>query len=290
MEKQANSTVRQTQPVASQSQKLLLSEANFQRLCQLIYQRAGIVLAAHKREMVYNRLMRRLRLLQMNDFSQYLALLESQPNSSEWQEFINALTTNLTSFFREAHHFPLLAEHARERQGCYQVWSCAASTGEEPYSIAITLAETLGTGPGKFQVYASDIDTQVLEKAHNGIYRKESLEVLSPEQLQRFFLKGKGPQQGLVRVRPDLGSLVHFFQLNLLSPDWKLPEKFDAIFCRNIMIYFDKSTQEAILRQMVRCLKPGGLLFAGHSENFSQISKDFWLRGKTVYSLAKERP
>lgn len=289
MEKQVNSSVRQTKPVASQSHKLLLSEANFQRLCQLIYQRAGIVLASHKREMVYNRLMRRLRLLQMNDFSQYLALLESQPNSSEWQEFINALTTNLTSFFREAHHFPLLAEHARQRQGCYQVWSCAASTGEEPYSIAITLAETLGAGPGKFQVYASDIDTQVLEKARNGIYRKEALDALSPEQLQRFFLNGKGPQQGQVRIRPELGNLVHFFQLNLLSPDWKLSEKFDAIFCRNIMIYFDKSTQVAILRQMVRYLKPGGLLFAGHSENFSQISQDFWLRGKTVYSLAKER-
>ena len=289
MGKQVNSTVQQSKNVASQSQKLLLSEANFQQLCQLIYQRAGIVLASHKREMVYNRLMRRLRLLQMNDFSQYLVLLESQPNSSEWQEFINALTTNLTSFFREAHHFPLLAEHARERQGCYQVWSCAASTGEEPYSIAITLAETLGIGPGKFQVYASDIDTQVLEKARNGIYRKESLDVLSPEKLQRFFLKGKGPHQGLIRIRPELGNMVHLFQLNLLSPDWKLPEKFDAIFCRNIMIYFDKKTQEAILRQMVRYLKPGGLLFAGHSENFSQISKDFWLRGKTVYSLAKER-
>ena len=289
MEKPANSPVQQTKSVNGPSQKLLLSEANFQRLCQLIYQRAGIVLASHKREMVYNRLMRRLRLLQMKDFGQYLALLESQPNSSEWQEFINALTTNLTSFFREAHHFPLLAEHARERQGGYQVWSCAASTGEEPYSIAITLAETLGTAPGKFEVYASDIDTRVLEKAQQGIYSKECLDVLSPEQLQRFFLKGKGTQQGQVRVRPELGNMVHFFQLNLLSPDWKLPEKFDAIFCRNIMIYFDKLTQEIILRQMVRYLKPGGLLFAGHSENFSQISKDFWLRGKTVYSLAKER-
>ncbi|GAA0472789.1 MULTISPECIES: protein-glutamate O-methyltransferase CheR [Tatumella] len=289
MDKLPNTAARQKLPAASQPHKLLLSEANFQRLCQLIYQRAGIVLAAHKREMVYNRLMRRLRLLQMNDFGQYLAMLESQPASSEWQEFINALTTNLTSFFREAHHFPLLAEHARSRHGSYSVWSCAASTGEEPYSIAMTLADTLGMAPGKFQVFASDIDTGVLEKARQGIYRRESLDMLTAEQLQRYFLKGKGAQQGLVRVRPELSHYVQFSQLNLLSPDWKLPEKCDAIFCRNIMIYFDKSTQEAILRQMVRYLKPGGLLFAGHSENFSQISQDFWLRGKTVYSLAKER-
>lgn len=113
--------------------------------------------------------------------------------------------------------------------------------------------------------------------------------MLSPEKLQRYFLKGKGTLHGQVRIRPELAGTVRFEQLNLLSPDWKLPEKFDAIFCRNIMIYFDKITQERILRQMERALKPGGLLFAGHSENFSQISQAFWLRGKTVYSLAKEK-
>lgn len=273
----------------SNAPKLVLSEANFQRICQLIYQRAGIVLAPHKREMVYNRLMRRLRLLGMHDFSHYLALLQSQPASGEWQEFINALTTNLTSFFREAHHFPILAEHAAARQGSYSAWSCAASTGEEPYSIALTLAETLGMAPGKFHVYATDIDTQVLGKAQQGIYRQEALDMLSPEKLQRYFLKGKSTRQGQVCIRPELAGMVRFEQLNLLSPDWKLPEKFDAIFCRNIMIYFDKETQARILRQMERALKPGGLLFAGHSENFSQITRAFWLRGKTVYSLAKEK-
>ena len=271
------------------TRKLLLSEADFRRICQLIYLRAGIVLASHKREMVYNRLMRRLHFLGMNDFSDYLLLLECQPKSSEWQEFINALTTNLTSFFREAHHFPVLAGHAAARQRSYSVWSCAASTGEEPYSIAITLAETLGTAPGKFQVYATDIDTRVLSQARQGIYRRDALDMLSAEQLQRFFLKGKGTLHGQVRVRPELAGRVRFEQLNLLNSDWQLPEKFDAVFCRNIMIYFDKMTQERILRQMERVLKPGGLLFAGHSENFSQISQAFWLRGKTVYSLGREK-
>jgi len=270
-------------------QRLPLSDTHFRRISQLIDQRAGIVLADHKREMVYNRLVRRLRTLNIDDFGRYLALLEQDQNSAEWQAFINALTTNLTSFFREAHHFPILADHARKRSGSYSVWSTAASTGEEPYSIAMTLAETLGTGPGKFQVHASDIDTQVLEKAVAGVYRQEELRTLSQSQLQRFFLRGTGPHEGMVRVRSDLASMVNYSQLNLLANDWALPGPFDAIFCRNVMIYFGKETQEKILRRFVPLLKPGGVLFAGHSENFSQISKEFWLRGQTVYGLTKER-
>lgn len=270
-------------------QRLPLSDAHFKRISQLIYQRAGIVLADHKREMVYNRLVRRLRMLDLDDFGRYLALLENDINSPEWQAFINSLTTNLTAFFREAHHFPILAEHAKKRGGSFNVWCAAASTGEEPYSLAITLAEILGTGPGKFQVYASDIDTQVLEKALAGVYRQEELRTLSPQQMQRFFFRGTGPHAGMVRVRPELANTVTFARLNLLANEWVLPGPFDAIFCRNVMIYFDKETQEKILRRFVTQLKPGGILFAGHSENFSQISKEFYLRGQTVYGLTKER-
>ncbi len=147
--KQAPSTSnRDTASMLTQMvQRLPLSDVHFRRISQLIYQRAGIVLAEHKREMVYNRLVRRLRLLGLHDFGDYLALLESDPNSAEWQAFINALTTNLTAFFREAHHFPILAEHARSRPNGYSVWSTAASTGEEPYSIAITLSDAWGSGP-----------------------------------------------------------------------------------------------------------------------------------------------
>lgn len=270
-------------------QRLPLSDTHFKRISQLIYQRAGIVLADHKREMVYNRLVRRLRTLNIDDFGRYMALLETDPNSAEWQAFINALTTNLTAFFREAHHFPILAEHAKRRPDSYNVWCAAASTGEEPYSIAMTLAETLGTGPGKFQIHATDIDTQVLEKAQSGVYRQEELRTLSPQQMQRFFLRGTGPHEGMVRARPELANMVSFAQLNLLANDWALSGPFDVIFCRNVMIYFDKETQEKILRRFVPLLKPGGLLFAGHSENFSQISKEFYLRGQTVYGLTKER-
>ncbi|WP_411705550.1 protein-glutamate O-methyltransferase CheR [Edaphovirga cremea] len=275
--------------MAQMVQRLPLSDVHFRRISQLIYQRAGIVLADHKREMVYNRLVRRLRLLGVSDFGQYLALLENDPNSAEWQAFINALTTNLTAFFREAHHFPILAEHARSRPNGYSVWSTAASTGEEPYSIAITLSEVLGNRASGCQVWASDIDTQVLEKATAGVYRQDELRTLSPQQFQRFFLRGTGPHDGLVRVRPELAAMVNFQPLNLLAPEWPLPGQFDAIFCRNVMIYFDKETQERILRRFVPLLKPGGLMFAGHSENFSQISREFYLRGQTVYGLARER-
>ncbi|HAJ6528247.1 TPA: protein-glutamate O-methyltransferase CheR [Escherichia fergusonii] len=273
--------------LSQMTQRLALSDSQFRRICQLIYQRAGIVLADHKRDMVYNRLVRRLRVLGIADFGHYLSLLEADQNSPEWQAFINSLTTNLTAFFREGHHFPVLAEHARRRQGEYRVWSAAASTGEEPYSIAITLADTLGLVPGRWRVFASDIDTDVLEKARNGIYRLEELKTLSPLQRQRYFLRGTGPHQGLVRVRQELVNFVDFSSLNLLDRQYAVPGPFDAIFCRNVMIYFDKTTQQEILRRFVPLLKPDGLLFAGHSENFSHLVRNFTLRGQTVYALNK---
>ncbi|KMV73470.1 chemotaxis protein CheR [bacteria symbiont BFo2 of Frankliniella occidentalis] len=274
---------------ATQSGRYELSAQDFQKISALIYQRAGIVLAAHKQEMVYNRLLRRVRALNLANFSQYIQFLEKNPQSSEWQEFTNALTTNLTAFFREAHHFPILAQRARQHKGCFTLWCCAASTGEEPWSLAITLAESLGLGPGRFQIYASDIDTHVLEKGKQGIYRQENLSMLTPEQLQRYFFKGTGEHSGLVRVRPELAATVSFYPLNLLSPEWKLKEKVDAIFCRNVMIYFDKKTQQTILSRMASVLQPDGLLFAGHSENLSQLSTDFLLQGQTVYRLAEKK-
>ena len=272
------------------TQRLALSDAHFRRICQLIYQRAGIVLADHKRDMVYNRLVRRLRTLELDDFGRYLGMLEANPNSAEWQAFINSLTTNLTAFFREAHHFPVLADHARRRSGGeYRVWSAAASTGEEPYSLAITLADTLGTAPGRWKVVASDIDTEVLQKAQSGIYRQDELKTLSPQQLQRYFMRGTGPHDGLVRVRSELANAVEFSMLNLLEKQYNVAGPFDAIFCRNVMIYFDKTTQQEILRRFVPLLKPDGLLFAGHSENFSNLVREFSLRGQTVYALSKDK-
>lgn len=265
-----------------------MSDAHFQRIRQLIYKQAGIVLAENKREMVFNRLIRRLRQLKLNDFGQYIALLESNSVGDEWQEFVNALTTNLTSFFREYHHFKILTKHAKERARPYKVWSAAASTGEEPYSIAIALAETLGCSPTQFHVWGTDIDTQVLEIARTGIYRLDEVQrQLTLQQLQRYFYRGTGRFSGKAKIRSELAGTVDFFPLNLLD-SWKLPGPFDAIFCRNVMIYFDRQTQISLIKRFVPLLKPGGLLFAGHSENFSQLSDDFKLQGNTVYGLAKE--
>lgn len=267
----------------------LLTDQDFSRICTLIHERAGIALGAQKRQMVYSRLARRLRELRLKEFSTYLGFLESDPNGDEWQLFTNALTTNLTAFFREAHHFPVLAEHVQKCPQPVTVWCSAASTGEEPYSIAMTLIEALGSRASTASVVATDIDTQVLAKGEAGIFTMEQVSKLSPERLKRFFLKGSGALAGKVRIRPEVAAMVKFEQLNLLAPRWSLKENFDAIFCRNVMIYFDKPTQGKILQRFAPLMKPHGLLFAGHSENFSFASQTFKLRGQTVYELAPSR-
>ncbi|SNS60441.1 MCP methyltransferase, CheR-type [Noviherbaspirillum humi] len=258
---------------------------DFERVRSLIYRRAGIALADSKQEMVYSRLARRLRATGIRSFQQYLDQLESHADSPEWEAFTNALTTNLTAFFREAHHFPILAEHARKKGGPLTVWCSASSTGEEPYSIAITLCEAFNSLTPPVQIIATDIDTNVLNTAAHGVYPFERVEKLEPERLRKFFLKGRGEQEGLVRVRPELRQLITFKQLNLLEGGWPVQGPFDAIFCRNVMIYFDKPTQGKILSRFAPLMKPDALLFAGHSENFLYVSNAFKLRGKTVYEL-----
>jgi len=258
---------------------------DFERVRALIHQRAGIALADSKQEMVYSRLARRLRATGIQSFETYLDTLERGHRDDEWEAFTNALTTNLTSFFRESHHFPILAEHVRKIREPIKIWCSASSTGEEPYSIAMTLCEAFNTLTPPAQVIATDIDTNVLTTAQNGVYPLDRVEKMAPERVRRFFLKGKGQHEGLVRVRPELSQLVTFKQLNLLSGDWPVTGPFDAVFCRNVMIYFDKPTQGKILARFAPLMKPDALLFAGHSENFLYVSNLFRLRGKTVYEL-----
>jgi chemotaxis protein methyltransferase CheR len=263
---------------------------DFERVRGLIYKRAGIALADSKQELVYSRLARRLRATGMTSFAVYLDELEAGGDADEWEAFTNALTTNLTSFFREAHHFPILAEHAKKLKDPITVWCSASSTGEEPYSIAMTLCEVFGTLTPPAQIIATDIDTNVLSTAQQGIYTSDKLDKLSPERAKRFFLRGKGEQSGMIRVRPELRQMITFKQLNLLAPDWPVSGPFDVIFCRNVMIYFDKPTQGKILSRFAPLMKPDGLMFAGHSENFLYVSDLFKLRGKTVYELASKKP
>lgn len=258
---------------------------DFSRVRALIYRQAGISLSESKQEMVYSRLARRLRAKGMNSFEVYLDGLESGRDPEEWEAFTNALTTNLTSFFREAHHFPILAEHARTAATPFSVWCSASSTGEEPYSIAMTLCETFNTLTPPVTIIATDIDTNVLESAARGIYTLDRLDKMPEARARRFFLRGKGDQAGMVRVRPELRQLISFQPLNLLAASWPIRGPFDAIFCRNVMIYFDKPTQSKILARFVPLMKPQGLLFAGHSENFMYVSELLKLRGKTVYEL-----
>jgi chemotaxis protein methyltransferase CheR len=265
------------------------TSADFARIRELIHRRAGISLSDHKRDMAYSRLARRLRARGLNSFRHYLDLLESENDVAEWEAFTNALTTNLTAFFRETHHFPILADFVKRRQQPVSVWCSAASTGEEPYSIAMTLIEALGESAARHaSVLATDLDTQVLAKGDAGVYTLEQVKPLSPERLKRFFLRGTGAHAGYVKVRPELRAMIRFEQLNLTDAEYGLTAPFDAIFCRNVMIYFDKPTQSQVLGRFEPLVKPGGLLFAGHSENFTYVTQAFRLRGQTVYELSRD--
>ncbi len=268
---------------AIQDREFAWTTTDFTRIKDLIYRHAGISLHDGKQAMVYSRIARRLRETGHQSFKDYLEWLERGNDAQEWQEFVNALTTNLTSFFRENHHFIELSRLVRESPSRdWKIWCSAASTGEEPYSIAITMAEALGLS-GRFQIWASDIDTKVLNTASRGVYKLEGLKNLTPDQLRKYFLKGTGHNGGLARVRPELQKHIQFFTLNLIEEHWSLREEFDVVFCRNVMIYFDNPTQRQVLGRIHRLMKPQGTLFVGHAENFSDARALFALRGKTIY-------
>ena len=272
------------------SREFEFSSSDFERVRKLIYQHAGISLAPIKQDMVYSRLARRLRALNLKTFTEYLNQLEQNQNASEWEKFVNSLTTNLTSFFREPHHFPIFADHLRKLAPLnrpIRIWCSAASTGEEPYSIAITVLETLGNA-NNVSIMATDIDTNVLATAQKGIYPIDRVEKMTQERLRRFFLKGTGSQEGLVCARPELKRMIQFQQLNLLESTWPVKGPLDVIFCRNVMIYFDKPTQHKILQRFAPMLQADGLLFAGHSESFLHAADLFKSLGRTVYSLASK--
>jgi chemotaxis protein methyltransferase CheR len=265
------------------------TEEDFRKVSRLIYEHIGIALKPTKRDMVYSRLVRRLRVTGVASFRDYLVLVEDK-TGAEWEAFVNALTTNLTAFFRESHHFPLLAEHLLKHNGRgeFSIWCAAASTGEEPYSIAMTVAETLGSFTSPVTIIASDVDTNVLDKAESGIYPEERIAKLDSALVKRFFLRGTGAQAGYVKVRAELQAMVKFRQINLLANEWPIRQPLDVIFCRNVMIYFDRATQLRILQRFAPLLQPDGLLFAGHSENFHHAAHLFRSRGKTVYELSRE--
>ena len=274
-------------PASGSGREFSFSAQDFERVRKLIYQHAGISLSPIKQDMVYSRLARRLRATGAKSFVEYLDGLERN-GGDEWEKFVNSLTTNLTSFFREPHHFPIFAEHLRKlgTQRPIKIWCSAASTGEEPYSIAMTVLETFGDKASHVSIFASDLDTNVLATAQKGIYPIERVEKIPTERLRRFFFKGTGSQEGYVAVRPELKRLIEFQRVNLLEPNWPIRGPLDVIFCRNVMIYFDKPTQYKILSRYAPMMQSDGLMFAGHSESFLHAADLFKSLGKTVYALS----
>lgn len=272
------------------AREFIFTEQDFQRIRKLIYDHAGINLSENKMDMVYSRLGRRLRATGLGSFREYLARLE-QNDREEWEAFVNSLTTNLTSFFREPHHFPILAEHIRKIRHTQpiQLWCNAASTGEEPYTMAMTMVDVFGNYAPPVHILATDLDTHVLRTAQAGIYGPDRLERLPKDIIQRFFIEAPpGHAKGSMQIRQELRSMITFRPLNLLDPIWPIRGPFDAIFCRNVMIYFDKATQYKILKKLVPVMRSDALLFAGHSESLQFAGDLFHLQGRTVYTVAEQ--
>lgn len=262
-----------------------LKDADFRRVSKKIYAEAGIVLGDQKRDMIIRRLSKRVRTLGLGSFREYMDRVENG-DKAELVEFCNALTTNLTSFFREAHHFDRLKKYFAEHgdQKTYRIWSAASSTGEEPYSIAISAVEHFRTERPPVRILCTDIDTEVVNKAQGGVYPLERIDSLSLERRRRFFQKGTGANQGMARVNPALHGFMQFRTMNLMSPHYDVKPGVDVIFLRNVMIYFDRDTQRQLLEKMHRVLSPHGLLIVGHSENLFHVNDIFKSEGQTVYS------
>lgn len=262
-----------------------LKDSDFKRVSSKIYAEAGIVLGKQKRDMIIRRLSKRVRALGLDSFRAYMDRVQAG-DKDELVEFRNALTTNLTSFFREAHHFDRLKKYFAEHgdRKTYRIWSAACSTGEEPYSIAMSAVEHFRTERPPVRLLCTDIDTQVVATAQGGVYPLERIESLSLERRRKFFQKGAGSNAGMVRVNPALRGFMQFRTMNLMSDIYDVKEGVDVVFLRNVMIYFDRDTQRHILERMQRILAPEGLLVVGHSENLFHVNDLFRSLGQTVYT------
>lgn len=266
---------------------LKLSEPNFRWVCDTIREVSGIQLNDSKRDLVHNRLARRLGLLGIEDFPDYKAQL-LDGNDEEMVNFVNALTTNVTAFYRESHHFDFLewelvpAFRAQGRRKI-RIWSAGCSMGMEPYTIAMTLRESFGAEDWDARILATDLDTNVLEKAAQGVYPLGELEGIPTALLSKYLLRGKGAQKGMARVKPALQDMVVFRQLNLMDRSWPFRSSFDVIFCRNVVIYFDRPTQQKLFRRYAELLAPDGILCIGHSEVVSACADVLRPMGRSMY-------
>ncbi len=269
------------------------TDKDFSQIRSFVKQKTGINLSEGKRTMIYSRLVRRLRQLDLRKFSDYLAIVRDD-NSGELVNFINAVTTNLTAFFREPHHFEylkktviprLLEKNATTRR--MRIWSAGCSTGEEPYSLAMTLLSSISDiDSWDVKLLATDLDTNVLQHASNGVYEQQRVEGIDSGLLRRYFLKGRGEHVGSMRVADRVRQLITFKQLNLMEA-WPMKGPFDFIFCRNVVIYFDKDTQRQLVSRYADLTAADGHLFLGHSESLFKVSDRYKLIGQTIYQKVK---
>lgn len=269
----------------SQSQEFELSDADFKVISKKIFDVSGIVIADQKKTMVYSRLVRRLRALKLDSFSDYIKLIEM--NTEEFTNFINSLTTNLTSFFRESHHFDFLKEHLKnitKQKKSVRIWSAGCSAGMEPYSIAMVVMDIFGNELNEYdiKILATDIDTDILSKAKTGIYDISEKKNIPEPYFKKYCNNTTLGDDQKIGINPAIRKLVFFNQLNLLS-EWPIKRKIDIIFCRNVIIYFDKNTQINLFKRFHQVLENSGVLFIGHSETIPGSKEKFELIAKTTY-------
>ncbi|WP_283789831.1 CheR family methyltransferase [Bermanella sp. WJH001] len=261
-----------------------MADEDFKRLSAKAYEISGIVLGDQKKELVYSRISRRIRKLGLKNFSEYCQHLEAN-HTAEVNEFVNSITTNLTSFFRESHHFEYLAKeiipHWKKQNKSIpiRIWSSACSTGPEPYSIAITLHKNMMVKQHNIKILATDLDSDVLKKGREGIYPLTEIEQLPKDYLSCF---QQNATTGMGMVKPEIKEMIQFNRLNLLGP-WPMNAKFDVIFCRNVVIYFNKETQKELFERLADQLNDGGYLFIGHSETLHGMTSRFESKGRTIY-------
>ena len=262
-----------------------LKESEYRQLRDIVYDHAGIHLGDNKKELVHARLTKILRKRGIPDFRQYIQILDADSSDDELIMLLDAISTNVTHFFREQEHFNFLAEILPDLQKNkpIRVWSAGCSSGEEPYSLAITLKEYHEkTGGPEPAIIATDLSTKVLKKAVGAVYPMKAVDRLDQSLLRKYFLKGKGSAENFVKVKKDVTRLVTFERMNLMEPV-RFSQEFDIIFCRNVMIYFDGITRTNVVRKYHEALNTGGYLFIGHSESLNGIEHDFSYVRPTIY-------
>ena len=269
-----------------------LADDDYAFLRDLIYEHSRIHLGPDKKALVTSRLAKRLRALHLPDYHEYCRLLRSPAGAEEMRSLIDRISTNHTHFFREIKHFDFLRDRALPewrkqtagRREVFRLWSAASSSGEEPYSLAICLAEHLApASSGAWQIDGTDISTRVLDLATQAVYSEDRLNDIPADWLHRYFQKGVGQWAGQFRVKDEVRQRVHFHHLNLLEPGYPFSQPFDVVFCRNVMIYFDRPTQEALVANLTQTLRPGGYLMVGHSESLNGIRHALKLVQPAIY-------